>query len=87
MPAFSRQYQVVGFMKLILASEESKAILINLISSIIRRPVVDVQVRNSEIPPENTQEKAERLDVNCLIDDNFQVDLDYSDLRIIPTLA
>ena len=68
--------------KLILASEESKPILIDLISSIIKRPVVDVQVRNSEIPPEDTQEKAERLDVNCLIDDNSQIDLEVQASRI-----
>ena len=32
--------------------------------------------RNSEIPPEDIQEKAERLDVNCRIDDGSQVDLE-----------
>lgn len=62
--------------KLILAPEESKPILIDLISSIIGRPVVDVAVRNSELPAEDTQEKAERLDVNCRLDDGSQVDLE-----------
>ena len=51
--------------KLILTSPEAKPVLIDLVSSIIKRPVVDVVVRNNEIPPEDTQEKAERLDVNC----------------------
>ena len=60
--------------KLILSPEESKPILKDLISSIIKRPVIDVEVRNSEIPPEDTHEKAERLDVNCRIDDGSQVD-------------
>ena len=50
--------------KLILTPQESKPILIDLISSIIKRPVVGVEVRNNEIPPEDVQEKAERLDVN-----------------------
>ena len=68
--------------KLILTSEESKPILIDLISSIIKRPVVDVEVRNSEIPPEDTQEKAEKLDVNCMIDDGSQVDLEMQAHRI-----
>ena len=62
--------------KLILTSPEAKPVLIDLVSSIIKRPVVDVVVRNNEIPPEDTQEKAERLDVNCYIDDNSQVDLE-----------
>ncbi len=38
--------------KLILSPEESKPILMDLISSIIKRPVIGVEVRNSEIPPE-----------------------------------
>ena len=61
--------------KLILTSEDAKPVLIDLISSIIKRPVVGVEVRNSEVPLEDTHEKAERLDVNCRIDDGSQVDL------------
>lgn len=68
--------------KLILTSPEAKPVLIDLVSSIIKRPVVDVVVRNNEIPPEDTQEKAERLDVNCYIDDNSQVDLEMQASRI-----
>ena len=68
--------------KLILTSPDSKPVLMDLISSIIKRPVVDVVVRNNEIPPEDTQEKAERLDVNCYIDDNSQVDLEMQASRI-----
>ena len=68
--------------KLILTSPEAKPVLIDLVSSIIKRPVVDVVVRNNEIPPEDTQEKAERLDVNCYIDDNSQVDLEMQPSRI-----
>ena len=44
--------------------------------------VVDVVVRNSEIPPEDTQEKAEKLDVNCMIDDGSQVGLEMQASRI-----
>ena len=68
--------------KLILTPKESKPILIDLISSIIKRPVIDVEVRNSEIPPEDTREKAEKLDVNCMIDDGSQVDLEMQAHRI-----
>lgn len=68
--------------KLILTSEDAKPVLIDLISSIIKRPVVGVEVRNSEVPPEDTHEKAERLDVNCRIDDGSQVDLEMQASRI-----
>ncbi len=68
--------------KLILSPEESKPILKDLISSVIKHPVIDVEVRNSEIPPEDTHEKAERLDVNCRIDDGSQVDLEMQASRI-----
>ena len=62
--------------KLILTSPEGKPVLMDLISAIIGRPVVDVVVCNNEIPTGNTEEKAERLDVNCRIDDGSQVDLE-----------
>lgn len=68
--------------KLILTKQEAKPVLMDLISSIIGRPVVDVEVRNSEIPPDDTREKAERLDVNCRIDDGSQVDLEMQASRI-----
>lgn len=68
--------------KLILTSGDAKPVLIDLISSIIKRPVVGVEVRNSEVPPEDTHEKAERLDVNCRTDDGSQVDLEMQASRI-----
>lgn len=48
----------------------------NLISSIIGRTVVDVALHPNELTPEDTEEKAERLDVNCKIDDGSQVNLE-----------
>ena len=68
--------------KLILTKQEAKPVLIDLVSSIIKRPVADVEVRNSEIPPNDTQEKAERLDVNCRINDGSQIDLEMQASRI-----
>ena len=62
--------------KLILTKDDSKPVLMDLISAVINRPVVDVVVRNNEPPPEDTSEKAERLDVNCSIDDGSQADLE-----------
>ena len=62
--------------KLILTKDDAKPVLMDLISAVIDRPVVDVVVRNNELPPEDTSEKAERLDVNCMIDDGSQADLE-----------
>jgi predicted transposase/invertase (TIGR01784 family) len=68
--------------KLLLTSPEGKPALIDLISATIMRPVVDVIVRNNEIPNKDANEKAERLDVNCKIDDGTQVDLEMQASRI-----
>lgn len=68
--------------KLILTSEDAKPVLMDLISSIIKRPVIEVEVRNNEIPSSDTEEKAERFDVNCRIDDGSQVDLEMQASRI-----
>ena len=62
--------------KLLLTSPEGKPALMDMISATIKRPVVDVVVRNNELPLLDTDEKAERLDVNCKIDDGAQVDLE-----------
>lgn len=62
--------------KLILTSPEAKPGLINLISGILGHNVVDVVVHANELPPESIQEKAERFDVNCKIDDGSQVNLE-----------
>ena len=51
--------------KLLLTSPDAKPGLINLISSIIGRTVVDVVLHPNELAPGYTEEKAERFDVNC----------------------
>ena len=68
--------------KLILISPDAKPVLMGLISSIIKRPVVGVEIRNNETPPGDTEEKAQRLDVNCRIDDGPQVGLEMQASRI-----
>lgn len=68
--------------KLILTAPEAKPVLMDLISSIIKQSVIDVIVRNNEIPPCDIEEKAERFDVNCSIDDGSQIDLEMQASRI-----
>jgi len=73
--------------KLILTSPNAKPVLMDLISAIIKRPVVDVIVRNNELPAGDVEKKAERLDVNCRIDDGSQVDLEMQALSEISDKA
>ena len=62
--------------KLLLVSPEAKPALIDLVSALINRPVTDVIIRNNELPLGDTQEKAERLDLNCMTDDKTQIDVE-----------
>jgi len=68
--------------KLILTSPEAKQGLMNLISGIIGRNVVDVALYPNEPPTGDTEEKAERLDINCKIDDGSQVNLEMQSSRL-----
>ncbi len=72
--------------KLILTSPESKTGLINLISSIIGRTVVDVVLLPNELAPGDTEEKAERFDVNCKIDDGSQINLEMQASHMVEDL-
>lgn len=68
--------------KLILTKEEAKPALMDLISAITGRKVIDVVVRNSELLSQDTKEKDERLDVNCRIEDDTQFDIEMQAHRI-----
>ena len=72
--------------KLILTSPEAKQALMNLISSIIGRTVVDVVLLPNELAPGDTMEKAERFDVNCKIDDGSQINLEMQASHIVEYL-
>ena len=68
--------------KRILASPEGKPVLVDLVSALLGQEVWDVVVRNSEIPPDDTEEKAERLDLNCRSEDGTQIDIEMQASRI-----
>lgn len=72
--------------KLILTSPEAKPVLMDLISSIIGRTVVDVALLPNELAKGDMEEKAERLDVNCKIDDGSQVNLEMQASYIVEEL-
>jgi len=62
--------------KVLLTHPDAKRVLIDVISAAIERNVVDVQVRNIELPVMDVDEKAQRFDVNCTIDNGDQVDVE-----------
>ena len=66
--------------KLLMVSPEGKPGLMDLIAATIGRPVVDVVVRNNELPIGDTDEKAERLDVNCRITDGSQINIESKEV-------
>jgi predicted transposase/invertase (TIGR01784 family) len=68
--------------KLILTSPDGKQPLMDLIAATIRRSVVDVVIRNNELPLGDIGLKADRLDINCKIDDGTQVDLEMQASRL-----
>jgi len=41
-----------------------------------------VQIRNNELPSSDTEEKNERLDINCVIDDGSQIDVEMQGSKI-----
>jgi len=54
--------------KVLLTHPNAKKVLIDVISTVIEQKVIDVQIRNNEVPAMDTEEKNERFDVNCTID-------------------
>jgi len=62
--------------KVLLTHPNAKRILIDIVSAVIERKVVDVQIRGNELPAMDINEKAERFDVNCTIETGDQVDVE-----------
>jgi len=62
--------------KLLLTHGDSGPVLKDVVAAIIGRKVKKVSVRNNDIPAEDTQEKQERLDVNCVTETGEQIDLE-----------
>jgi predicted transposase/invertase (TIGR01784 family) len=62
--------------KTLLTHPNAKPVLISVVAAAIERPVLDVIVRNNELPDIDLNEKNERLDVNCAIDGGDQVDVE-----------
>ena len=67
--------------KTLLTHHDAGDALKGLISAILERTVESVQIRNNELPVTDDDEKTERLDVNCVIDDGDQVDVEMQASR------
>jgi len=62
--------------KTLLTHPDAKQVLIDIASTIIERQVIDVQVRGNEPPIMDIEEKAERFDVNCTVENGDQIDVE-----------
>jgi len=62
--------------KTLLTHPNAKQVLIDIISTVIEHKVLNVQVRNNELPVQDIEEKMERFDVNCTIENGDQVDVE-----------
>ena len=69
--------------KTMLTHPEAPPVLADLISSAIMRRVLSTQVRNTELPSMDVDEKDEHLDVNCVTDNGDQVDVEMHGSRIV----
>jgi predicted transposase/invertase (TIGR01784 family) len=65
-----------GVFKTLLTHPKAKPVLRDIISSILGINVTEVTVTNTEFPITFIDEKRERLDVNCVVDDNTQIDVE-----------
>jgi len=68
--------------KLLMSKPELKPCLMDIVSAIIKQPVNDVVVRNNELPTDDTGDKQERLDINCVTADGQQVNLEMQSSRM-----
>jgi len=68
--------------KTLLTHPDAKPVLTDVLSASIDRPIRDAIVRNNELPVTDTNEKGERLDVNCTVDNDDQADVEMHGSRI-----
>ena len=68
--------------KATMTHPDAKPALIDLISTVIKRKVLDVTIRGNETPVTDVDEKNERFDINCVIDGGDQIDVEMQGSRI-----
>jgi len=68
--------------RVLLTHPDAKKVLIDVISTVIERQVLDVQIRNNVLPSTDINEKEERFDVNCTIENDDQVNVEMQCSRM-----
>ena len=71
--------------KVLLTHNDARKVLIDIISAVIEQKVTEVQIRNVELPVSDINEKEERFDVNCTIENGDQVNVEMHSTRIYET--
>ena len=66
----------------ILTTSEAKPFLMKLIAGLIGRNIADVSVHYNEPPISDINEKCERFDVNCKVDDGSQINIEMQANRM-----
>jgi len=69
--------------KTLLTHPNAEGVLMSVISAVLERQVTAVKISNNELPISSDDEKNERLDVNCVIDGNDQVNVEMQASRQI----
>ena len=65
-----------GVFRTLLTHPDAEPVLRDVIESFLHLSVVKVEVRNTELPISDINEKRERFDVNCSIDDGSQIEIE-----------
>ena len=65
-----------GVFKTLMTHPDAEPILRDVVESYLRFPVVKVEVKNVEMPVSDINEKRERFDVNCTVNDGTQFEIE-----------
>jgi len=68
--------------KTLLTHPEAEPVLRSVVSTVIEHYVLSVQIRNNELPSMDINEKAQRLDVNCVVDGGDQVNVEMQSSQV-----
>ena len=65
-----------GIFRTLLTREDAKPVLRDIVESFLRFPVNSVVIKNVELPIADINEKRERFDVTCKVDDGSQLNVE-----------
>ncbi|MCL2804857.1 MAG: Rpn family recombination-promoting nuclease/putative transposase, partial [Treponema sp.] len=71
--------------KVLLTHPDAKQVLMDIISAVIRKKVTNATIRNVELPVSNIDEKEQRFDVNCTIENGDQIDVEMHSTPVYET--